>query len=150
VTDLYLDADACPVRREALEVAARHGLVVWVVTSGNIRVPPDPSVRLVLVEQRDAAVDDWIAARIGAGDICVTADIPLAARCLERGARALGPTGKLFTQENIGSALAGRALSTHLRELGIGGAGPRPLAAADRSRFRVALETTIQAARRAG
>jgi uncharacterized protein YaiI (UPF0178 family) len=148
--ELYIDADACPVRREALDVAARHALVVWVVTCGNIRVPPDPRIRLILTESRDGAVDDWIAERIGPGDIAVTADIPLAARCLDRGARALGSTGKPFTPENIGSALAARALAAHLRELGTGGGGPRPLAPADRSRFRSALETMVQAAKRAG
>jgi uncharacterized protein YaiI (UPF0178 family) len=148
--DLYIDADACPVRQEAFAVAARHGLVTHVVTCGNIRVPIDPAIRLILVDAGADAADDWIADRIGPGDICVTADIPLAARCLKSGAAALGPTGRRFTPDNIGEALAGRALSQHLRELGTGGGGPPPLAQKDRSRFLGALETLIQHIRRAG
>jgi uncharacterized protein YaiI (UPF0178 family) len=148
--DLYIDADACPVRREALTVAERHGLKVYVVTCGNIRVPIDPRIRLILVEARMDAADDWIAEHIGTGDICVTSDVPLAARCLKRGAEALGPTGRRFTSANIGEALAGRDLSAHLRELGVGGGGPRPLAARDRSRFLGEMETLVQSIRRAG
>jgi hypothetical protein len=147
--DLYIDADACPVRDEAFRVAERYGVTVFVVTCGNVRVPIDPRVRLVLVEAGSDAVDDWIAARIGAGDCCVTADVPLAARCLKNGAHALGPTGRRFTPENIGGALAGRDLAAHLRELGVNGGGPKPLAAQDRSRFLSALDTLINTARRA-
>src|SRR4051812_14730558 len=100
--DIYIDADACPVRREAFRVAERHGLTVFVVTCGNVRVPPDPRIRLILVDAGADSADGWIAERIGPGDICVTADIPLAARCLKRGSRALGPTGRPFTPDNIG------------------------------------------------
>src|SRR5271154_4260866 len=130
---LYIDADACPVRQEALTVAERYGLSVFVATCGNVRVPIHPRIRLVLVEAGSDAVDDWIAAHIGAGDICVTADVPLAARCLDTGAEALGPTGRRFTRANIGAALAGRDLAAHLREIGAGGSGPPPLAQRDRS-----------------
>ncbi|MEI9985065.1 MAG: YaiI/YqxD family protein [Aliidongia sp.] len=146
--DLYIDADACPVREEAFRVAERHGLSVVVVTCGNVRVPIHPRIRLVLVEAGSDAADDWIAEHIGAGDICVTADVPLAARCLEKGAAALGPTGRRFTADNIGSALAGRALSAHLRELGETGVGPKPLAQKDRSRFLGELDTLVNAIRR--
>jgi uncharacterized protein YaiI (UPF0178 family) len=148
--DIYIDADACPVRREVFQVAERYGLTVFVVTAGTVRVPIDPRIRLALVAEGPDAVDDWIAERIGGGDICVTADVPLAARCLQRGGRALGPTGRRFTPDNIGSALAGRDLAAHLREIGVGGKGPDPLAARDRSRFLGELDALIQAIRRAG
>ena len=104
MADLYIDADACPVRDEAFRVAERYGLAVLVVTCGNVRVPIHPRIRLVLVEAGADAADDWIALHIGAGDICVTSDVPLAARCLKQGARALGPTGRRFTPDNIGEA----------------------------------------------
>lgn len=145
--ELYVDADACPVRDEALRVAERYQMVVHVVTCGNVRVPLDPRVRPVLVEAGADAADDWIAARIQPGDICVTADIPLAARCLKQGARALGPTGRRFTPDNIGEALAGRELAAHLRALGTGG-GPAPLSPRDRSRFLSELDALVQAIRR--
>jgi uncharacterized protein YaiI (UPF0178 family) len=137
------------VRQEAFTVAERHRLAVFVVTCGNIRVPLDPRIRLALVEAGSDAADNWIAERIGPGDICVTSDIPLAARCLKNGAWALGSTGRRFTPENIGEALAGRDLSAHLRELGAGGAGPRPLTPKDRSRFLGELDGLINAVRRA-
>ncbi|HVJ54710.1 MAG TPA: YaiI/YqxD family protein [Aliidongia sp.] len=146
--DLYIDADACPVRTEALTVAERYGLGVFVVTCGNIRVPIDPRIRLILVEAGSDAADDWIAEHIGAGDICVTSDIPLASRCLKAGAEALGPTGRRFTTANIGEALAGRDIAAHLRELGTGGGGPRPLTQQDRSRFSNALDTLVHAVKR--
>ena len=148
--DLYIDADACPVRREAFQVAERYALAVFVVTCGTVRVPRDPRIRLALVEEGADAADNWIADRIAAGDICITADVPLAARCLARGARALGPTGRRFTPENIGPALAARDLAAHLREIGVGGKGPDPLAPRDRSRFLGELDALVQAIRRAG
>src|SRR5260370_8012652 len=122
--DIYIDADACPVRKEVFSVAERHGLTVFVVTQGNIRVPIDPRLRLVLVAEGPDAADDWIAERIGSGDICVTADVPLAARCLKRGASALGPTGRRFTADNIGTALPARDIAAHIPESG--GQRPRP------------------------
>jgi uncharacterized protein len=146
---LYIDADACPVRTEAMNVAERYGLKVFVVTCGNIRVPIDPRIRLVLVEAGSDAVDDWIAEHIGAGDICVTADVPLAARCLDAGAEALGSTGRRFAAANIGAALAGRDLSAHLREIGAGSSGPKPLTRQDRSRFLGTLDTLVNEIRRA-
>jgi uncharacterized protein len=148
--DIYIDADACPVRKEVFAVAERHALTIFVVTQGNIRVPVDPRIRLVLVAEGPDAADDWIAERIGPGDICVTADVPLASRCLKRGASALGSTGRRFTSDNIGSALAARDIAAHIRETGGQSGGPRPLAQQDRSRFRGALDGLINAIRRAG
>jgi len=148
--DIYIDADACPVRKEVFAVAERHALTVFVVTQGNIRVPIDPRIRLVLVAEGPDAADDWIAERIGPGDICVTADVPLASRCLKRGASALGSTGRRFTSDNIGSALAARDIAAHIRETGGQSGGPRPLAQQDRSRFLGALDAVITAIRRAG
>jgi uncharacterized protein YaiI (UPF0178 family) len=148
--DIYIDADACPVRKEVFAVAERHALTVFVVTQGNIRVPIDPRNRLVLVAEGPDAADDWIAERIGPGDICVTADVPLASRCLKRGASALGSTGRRFTSDNIGSALAARDIAAHIRETGGQSGGPRPLAQQDRSRFLGELDGLINAIRRAG
>jgi uncharacterized protein YaiI (UPF0178 family) len=147
--DIYIDADACPVRQEVFTVAARYGLTVFVVTQGNIRVPVEPRIRLVLVDAGPDAADDWIAERIGAGDICVTADLPLASRALKRGAGAIGSAGRRFTLDNIGGALAARDIATHIRETGGQSGGPRPLAARDRSRFLGELDALIQATKRA-
>jgi len=146
--DIYIDADACPVRKEVFAVAERHALTVFVVTQGNIRVPIDRRLRLVLVAEGPDAADDWIAERIAPGDICVTADVPLAARCLKRGASALGVTGRRFTLDNIGSALAARDIAAHVRELGGQSGGPRPLTQKDRSRFLGELDAVITAIRR--
>ncbi len=150
MTEIYVDADACPVRDEVYRVAGRLGLAVIVVSNGSrpIRPPGLPFVRMVTVPDGPDVADDWIAERIGPADICVTSDIPLAARCLSRGARALAPNARIWTQDNIGSALAGRAVSTHMRELGMVTGGPAPLTRADRSKFLSALDTLVQAARR--
>ena len=147
--DIYIDADACPVRKEVFTVAERHRLTVFVVTQGNIRVPVDPRIRLVLVSEGPDAADDWIAERIGPGDICVTADVPLASRCLKKGASAIGSTGRRFTADNIGTALASRDIAAHIRESGGQSGGPRPLAPRDRSRFLGELDGLINAIRRA-
>jgi len=150
VTAIYVDADACPVREEVYRVATRLRLEVFLVHNGSrpIRPPALPNVHLVIVGEGADAADDWIAARIGGADVCVTGDLPLASRCLGRGARVVTPTGKPLTEANIGNALAGRELSRHLRELGIGGSGPPPLTRADRSRFLGALDAAVQAALR--
>lgn len=150
MTDIYVDADACPVREEVFRVAGRTGLQVYVVSNGSrpIRPPQLPFVRMITVDDKPDAADDWIAERITPADICVTADIPLASRCLARGARAVAPNGKHWTKDNIGNALAGRELSRHLRELGTGGGGPPPFSKADRSRFLSALDAAIQQAKR--
>ena len=147
LTQIYVDADACPVREEVYRVAGRLGVGVLVVSNGSrpIRPPGLPFVQMVMVGEAMDAADDWIAERITASDICVTSDIPLASRCLAKGARAVPPNGKPFTEANIASALAGREITRHLRELGEGGRGPPPFTKADRSRFLSALDTAVQA-----
>ena len=150
MTTLYIDADACPVREEAFRVATRLRLNCVVVSNGSrpIRPPGLPNVRMVVVDDKPDAADDWIAERIGRGDVCVTADIPLASRCLASGARALSWTGHIWTEANIGNALAGREVARHLREIGAGGGGQAPMTKADRSKFLSALDTVAQAALR--
>lgn len=150
MTEIYVDGDACPVRDEVYRVAERLGLIVYLVTNGSrpIRPPRLPTVRLILVGNRADEADDWIAERITRVDVCVTSDIPLASRCLAKGAHAVAPTGKAWTQNNIGSALAGRELTRHLREIGVGGGGPAPFSKADRSRFLGALDAAVRAASR--
>lgn len=150
MTDIYVDADACPVRDEVYRVAERLDLNVFVVSNGSRPILPsrNPRVKMVTVDQGADAADDWIVAHIAAGDVCVTADIPLAARCLAKHAQAVAPAGKIWDQNNIGNALAGREVSRHLRELGATGSGPPPFSKADRSRFLNALDKVIQAAQR--
>jgi uncharacterized protein len=150
LTDIYVDGDACPVREEIYRVAARLELDVFVVSNGSrpIRPPGTSNVKMVLVGDSANAADDWIAEHISAADVCVTSDIPLAARCLKNGARVVSPTGKHWTQANIGNALVGREISRHLRELGTNTRGPAPLTKRDRSRFLSALDTALQAALR--
>jgi len=148
MTEIYVDADACPVREEIYRVATRLSLNVLVVSNGSrpIRPPGLPNVRMVIVDSGADIADDWIAEHITARDVCVTSDIPLASRCLAKGAKALAANGKLWTPDNIGSALAGREISRHLRETGMNTGGPPPLAQADRSRFLSALDTVVRAA----
>ena len=146
MTALYIDADACPVKAEALKVAERHGIAVFVVSNGGIRPNPHPLVETVIVPEGPDAADDWIADRIAAGDICVTSDIPLASRCLEAGAKAVRPDGETFTRSNIGHQLAMRELMADLRSanpLGSAGGG-KPFGKSDRSRFLDQLERLIR------
>jgi hypothetical protein len=150
VSRVFVDADACPVRAEAERVAARHGVALVIVSNGGIRPSDNPLVEVVIVPEGPDAADRWIAGRIGPGDVCVTADIPLAARCIEAGAAALRPDGDVFTAANIGQRLAMRDLMADLRAadpLGAGGGG-RPFSKADRARFLDALERLLRAARR--
>lgn len=151
LTRIYVDADACPVREEIYRVAGRVGVCVYLVSNGSrpIRPPGLPFVHMVMVGEAMDAADDWIAGQAGDGDVCVTADIPLASRCLKKGARVVAPNGRPFTEANIGNALAGRELARHLRELGETGRGPAPFSKADRSRFLSALDAAVTAARRA-
>jgi uncharacterized protein YaiI (UPF0178 family) len=144
---IYVDADACPVKSEVYRVAGRYALRVAVVANAPLRVPSDPLVELV-VRQGFGAADDWIAEQAGPGDIVITADIPLAARCLERGARVLGPKGSEFTEEDIGSALAMRELMDTLRQGGERTSGPAAMTARDRSRFLSRLDEVVNAVRR--
>ena len=146
---LFVDADACPVKDEIYKVAARHDLQVVVVANRVIATPREPHIRLQVVPDGPDVADDWIAAHIAAHDVAVTADIPLAARCLAKGAAAIGTTGKPFTQASIGGALATRELMSHLREIGEITGGPRAFGPRDRSRFLEALELAVQRAKRA-
>ncbi len=147
---IYVDGDACPVREEVYKVSDRLGLPVFVVSNGSRPIRPTgrPLVQLITVEAGADIADDWIAERITASDVCVTSDIPLASRCLARKARALAPNGKVWTADNIGSALAGREISRHMREIGMATGGPSPLTKQDRSRFLSALDSAVQAAKR--
>ena len=147
-TLIYVDGDACPVKAEVYRVAARYALKVVVVANATMSVPPGPAVELVVVKGRFDAADDYIVEQIGPRDIAITSDIPLAARCLAKGAAVLGPKGSRFTEDSIGEALAAREIMEGLRQGGWTGGGPSPFAKADRSRFLAKLDETIIAARR--
>ena len=145
---IYVDADACPVKSEVYKVARRYEMQVAVVANAPLRVPSDPLVELV-VRSGFGAADDWIAEQAGEGDVVVTADIPLAARCLAKGARVLSPKGHPFTDNDIGSALALRELMDELRQGGAVTGGPAAMTPKDRSRFLSKLDEAINAVRRA-
>jgi len=150
MTELYVDADACPVKDEVMRVARRHGVAVHIVGNSWLRLGDDPLIHQVVVPQGPDVADDWIAERAHAGDIVITADIHLAARCVKAGARVLGHTGKPFTEEGIGMAVAMRDLMTHLRDTGEITGGGASFAKKDRSNFLNALEVAVQAALRNG
>jgi uncharacterized protein YaiI (UPF0178 family) len=143
-TRIYVDADACPVKDEIYRVAARHGLPVSVVAGNFIRVPQDPLVERIAAGSGMDAADDWIAERAGAFDVVITADIPLASRCVKAGAEVIAPNGKPFTEQSIGMTLAMRNLMTDLRSSGEVTGGPKSFAARDRSAFLSALDQTIR------
>ena len=145
----YIDADACPVKDEVYRVAARYALPVFVVSNSWIRVPREGRITQVVVEDGPDVADDWIAERAGKGDVVITADIPLADRVLKSGAQALHPSGRIFTADSIGAALASRSIGEHLRSMGEITGGPKPFAPADRSRFLQALDAAVVKARRA-
>lgn len=145
---IYVDADACPVKDEALRVAERHAVALYFVSNSWMRLPESPLVKRIVVSDGPDAADDWIVEHISALDIAVTADIPLASRCLKKGAQVIGPTGKPFTDAGIGMALAMRELSSHLRETGESKGYNAAFTRADRSRFLEALELAVQRARR--
>ena len=142
---IYIDADACPVKDEVYKVARRYALKVFVVANSTMRVPADALVELV-VQVGFGAADDWIAGVIGGGDVCITSDIPLAARCVAAGAVALDPKGRLFTADTIGEAVAHRDLLEELRATGEARGGPAPMTAKDRSRFLSRLDEAVVAA----
>ena len=148
--EIFVDADACPVKAEVERVADRHGLTVHIVSNGGIRPSRNPRHHHVIVAEGADAADDWIAEHIGPKDIAITADIPLASRCLEKGARVIGPNGKPFTDANVGMALGMRELSRHLREVTGGQTHHAGFSKQDRSRFLGELENCIQALKRAG
>jgi len=146
--DIFVDADACPVKQEIYRVADRYKLSVTLVAGSRMRIPDDVRIALKVVDQGMDAADDWIVEHLDVDDIVITADVPLAARCLEKAAYALGPTGKPFTQENIGSALATRDLLSALRDCGEVLGGPPPFDKRDRSRFLHQLDEAVNAIRR--
>ena len=146
--EIYVDADACPVKDEALKVADRHSLVIHYVSNSWMRLPDGERVKRVVVQEGPDAADNWIADTIKPGDVVVTQDIPLAARCLKKGARAIGNTGKPFTEAAIGMALAMRDLSQHLRETGESKGYNAAFSRQDRSRFLEELEKAVQASKR--
>jgi uncharacterized protein YaiI (UPF0178 family) len=145
---IYVDADACPVKDEVYRVAARHGLPVSVVANGYIQVPRDPLIERVAAGSAPDAADDWIAERAGASDIVITADVPLASRCVKAGAQVIAPTGKPFSEESIGMTLAVRNLMHDLRSAGEVTGGPRPFSPRDRSAFLAALDQAVRRAQR--
>jgi uncharacterized protein YaiI (UPF0178 family) len=148
VLHIFVDADACPVKAEVYRAAERCGLSVTLVANSWMRVPNREWLTLEVVDDGPDAADDWIVANAGPDDIVITADIPLASRCLARDTRAIGPTGKPFTEANIGDAVALRDLLSGLRDAGEITGGPKPLTKRDRSRFLQQLDQTVHAIRR--
>lgn len=142
--ELYMDADACPVKDEIYQVASRYGIFVLVVANARIAVPRDGGVEMIVVSDGFDAADDWIVEQIREGDIAVTADIPLASRCLQKGARVISPTGHRFDSDSIGQALANRDLNAHLRESGALTPGGGTFSGRDRSRFLSVLDQVAQ------
>jgi len=147
-TSIYIDADACPVKAEVYRVAQRYGLKVYVVANSYINVPRDPRIERVVVADSFDAADDWIVERVGADDIVVTSDIPLADRSLKKNATVIGSSGVPFTPSSIGMAMASRELMANLRAMGETTGGPKPMTPRDRSRFLSALDEAIQKLRR--
>ncbi|MGH6763881.1 MAG: YaiI/YqxD family protein [Phyllobacterium sp.] len=147
---LYIDADACPVKDECYRVAERHGVKTHVVSNSFINIPRDPMIERVIVSDGFDAADNWIAERVSHGDIVITADIPLADRCVRAGADVIAPNGRAFTQSSIGNTLATRNLMQELREAGQITGGPRPFSPRDRSAFLSALDLAIVRLKRAG
>ena len=145
---LYIDADACPVKNEVIRVGERHQVEMFFVCDGGLRRPNSPWAKLIIVDQGADAADDWIAERIGKGDVCITSDIPLADRCIKAGSHAIDHRGKAFTPDNIGSVLATRDLMTDLRSAGMETGGAKPFSQKDRSAFLNGIETVIQKAKR--
>jgi uncharacterized protein YaiI (UPF0178 family) len=145
---IFVDADACPVKDEVYRVAKRCNLQVAVVSNARLRVPVDPRLEMVVVTGHFDAADDWIVEHVQALDIVVTADIPLASRCLAKGAKALNGKGRVFTDDSIGDALASREISAFLRDMGNVGGGEAPFDQRDRSRFLQHLDDLIQASLR--
>jgi hypothetical protein len=145
---ILIDADACPVKQEVYRVAARYEIPVTLVANAPMRVPEDDRIELVVVGEAFDAADDWIVEHVGEDDIVISGDILLASRCIKKRALVLGPTGRLFTEEGIGEAVATRDLLSHLRAGGAISGGPAPLERKDRSRFLQRLDELILAVRR--
>jgi uncharacterized protein YaiI (UPF0178 family) len=147
---IYVDADACPVKNEVYRVAERHGVKTFVVSNSFIAMPRAELIERVIVGSGPDAADDWIAERATRGDIVVTNDVPLASRCIKAGAQVLGSSGRAFTENSIGAALATRNLLDDLRSAGEVTSGPKPFSAGDRSRFLDALHLAIVRMKREG
>ena len=147
---IYVDADACPVKDEIYRVAERHGIKVVIVSNSPIAVPRDPLIERVVVAAGMDEADNWIAERVSRGDIVITADIPLASRCVKAGAAAIAPTGRAFTEESIGMTLATRNLMDSLRSAGEITSGPKSFSPRDRSSFLSALDQAVVRLKRAG
>ena len=141
---IFIDADGCPVKEEVYRVARRYALEVALVANSSMYTPRDEKIEMIVVEGKFDAADDWIVEHAGENDVVITADIPLASRCLKKQAMVLRPTGRDFTEENIGEALATRELMSHLRDLGTLTGGPAPFENRDRSRFLHRLDEIIQ------
>ena len=145
---IYVDADACPVKQEIYRVAKRYRFKVILVANTWMRTPSDSWLELRVVDDHPDAADDWIVENAVADDILVTADIPLAARCVKNSVSVLSPRGRLFTQESIVESLANQELMSHIRDMGTMTGGPPPFDDRDRSHFLQRLDQTIQAIRR--
>lgn len=141
--EIYVDADACPVKEEVYRVAGRYRLKVYVVANSFLVVPNDPLIERVVVADGFDAADDWIAERAGHGSLVITADVPLASRCVKAGATVIAPTGRAFTEASIGMAVATRNLMADLRAMGEATGGPKPFSRQDRSRFLSALDEAV-------
>lgn len=148
MTRIFVDSDACPVKEEVYRVAGRYGLHVFVVSNRMMAVPASALIERVVVDAGPDVADDWIADHIADGDIAITADIPLAARCVEKGAYVLEPKGRLLDKDAIGMALAMRNLMTDLRSAGVMTSGSAAFGKADRSRFLSELDTVVVKARK--
>ncbi len=146
--EIYIDADACPVKDEVYRVAERYGLNVILVANTHMRIPWRSTIRLEIVGDDIDEADDWIADHTDKDDIVITNDVPLASRCVSNGARVLSPTGRIFTETNMGEILATRDLLTHLREAGDITSGPPPFSPRDRSTFLQRLDQVIQTIKR--
>lgn len=149
MTHIYVDADGCPVKAEVYRVAARHEVAVTLVANSEMHVPDNVDAKLVVVGEGFDEADDWIVDHVKPNEVVVTGDIPLAARCIEKGARVLGPKGRVYTEDTIGGALADREVSSQLREHGLMTGGPAPFAAKDRSRFLQQLDAILNTPLRA-
>jgi uncharacterized protein YaiI (UPF0178 family) len=147
---VFVDADACPVKAEVYRVAERHRIDVVVVANSFMAVPNESWIERVIVSAGFDAADDWIAERARPGALVVTADVPLASRCVKAGATVIGPTGKPFTDDSVGMALATRNLMQDLRAMGEVTGGPKPFSARDRSAFLSALDVAVNRLKRAG
>lgn len=146
---IYVDADACPVKEEVYKVAQRYGLKVFVVANAYLSVPLDPKIEMKVVSGGFDAADDWIVEQVTARDIVVTSDILLADRCVKKKARVLGPKGEEFTEDNVGTAVANRELMQNLRHMGEMRGGPAPMDKKARSQFLSKLDQIIQSLKRA-